>query len=215
MKTFDTLAFKPTRCREELDELGVLLDAQEELEERNDVLSFFRKRRQLSAFIGSYPPYLSNFDRIAYEYDLFGDFKADLVIGDSSSGWYCFVEFEDASSSSVFKRKRSKVTSEWSSRLEHGFSQVVDWFWKLSDMENSREFMDRFGRDYAGYEAIIVVGRQDHLDWKEQQRLRWRRDNVMIGSKHVHCVTFDELFSHLDTRLSSYEAAYKADQRFK
>ena len=58
MKTFDTLAFKPTRCREELDELGVLLDAQEELDERNDVLSFFRNRRQLSAFIGSYPPYL-------------------------------------------------------------------------------------------------------------------------------------------------------------
>jgi hypothetical protein len=183
------------------------------LNERQDVLRFFRDREHLSAFIGSYFPYIANFNRLAFEYDIFGDFKANLAIGDSDSGWYCFVEFEGAGPTSIFERKGTKTTPEWGTQFEHGFSQVVDWFWKLSGMENTREFMSRFGNEYAGYEAMLIIGRTEGLDQRERDRLRWRRDRLLTNSKHVHCVTFDELFSHLDMRLSSYEAAFLAEEK--
>lgn len=211
MKTFDPIIFDAGACRQELDELKDLLDERHRLSERDDIGPFFRSRPHLSAFIGSYFAYMSNFDRIAYEYDVFGDFKADVVIGDSQSGWFAFVEFEDASSSSLFKKRRNKASPEWSYRFERGFSQVIDWFWKLSDMSSTREFSSRFGNDYSGYEGMLVIGRSDDLEQRERDRLRWRRQRVLVNSKRVHCVTFDELYTDLDSRLSTYEAAYQAD----
>lgn len=136
MKEFEKFTFSSSQCRNELDQLRNLLDSKDQLKERQDILPFFQERQHLCAFIGSYFPYLANPDRIAFEYDLFGDFKSDLAIGDSNSQQFCFVEFEDATDSSLFVKKGSKATLEWSERFEHGFSQVLDWFWKLADMEN-------------------------------------------------------------------------------
>jgi Domain of unknown function (DUF4263) len=211
MKEFKHFEFSPRICRQELNELKEHLDNNFELNERKDVLPFFQSREHLSAFIGSYFPYISKFDRIAYEYDIFGDFKADLAIGDSKAGWYSFVEFEGASETSIFEKKGVKVTPEWSVSFEHGFSQLVDWFWKLSSLENTREFINRFGREFTGYEGMLVIGRSERLEQRERDRLRWRRDRLMVNSKHIHCVTFDELYAHLDARLLSYEAAFLAD----
>lgn len=175
-------------------------------------MPFFNARNHLSAFIGSYFSYLSNPDRLAYEYDLFGDFKCDLAIGDSNSGQYCFVEFEDASSTSLFIQKGAKSTLEWSDRFEHGFSQILDWFWKLSDMDGTTEFASRFGLQYVGHEGMLIIGRSNGLELKERKRLKWRRDRVIADSKHVHCVTYDELYQHLDSKLRFYEAAYQVDR---
>jgi len=193
MKAFEHFAFDPRQCREQVDDLEALLEGQAELSERRDVLGFFRSRKHLSAFIGSYFTYLENPDRIAFEYDIFGDFKADLAVGDSESGQYCFVEFEDATADSIFVSKRGRATPEWSERFEHGFSQVLDWFWKLDDMEGTTEFNSRFGASYAGYEGMLIIGRSNVLDYKDRQRLKWRRDRVIADSKHVHCITYDEL----------------------
>lgn len=212
MKDFRAFRFDPRLCRTQLDELKTHLDNHSRLNERSDVLPFFRKREHLAAFIGSYFPYISDFDRLAFEYDIFGDFKADLVIGDSKSGWYCFIEFEDASSTSIFEQKGGRATRAWSTRFEHGFSQITDWFWKLADMEGTREFISRFGNEYTGYEGMLIIGRTLDLAQKERDRLRWRRDRVLADSKHIHCVTFDELYDHLDARLRSYEAAFLADE---
>jgi Domain of unknown function (DUF4263) len=212
MKGFKDFKFDPRICRQELNELKFHLDSKFELSERKDVLPFFKQREHLSSFIGSYFPYISSFDKLAYEYDIFGDFKADLAIGDSESGWYGFIEFEGASETSIFDRKGGKITPEWSSRFEHGFSQVVDWFWKLLALENTREFISQFGSEFTGYEGMLIIGRSEGLEQRERDRLRWRRDRLIVNSKHIHCVTFDELYYHLDTRLRSYEAAFLADE---
>jgi len=212
MKEFIKFRFDPKICRQELNELKVYLNQTLELNERKDVLPFFKNRQHLSSFIGSYFPYISSFDRLAYEYDIFGDFKADLAIGDSESGWYGFIEFEGASETSIFEKKGNKATPEWSSQFEHGFSQIVDWFWKLSALEYTREFVSRFGSEFTGYEGMLIIGRSEGLAQRERDRLRWRRDRLVVNSKHVHCVTFDELYLHLDTRLRSYEAAFLADE---
>ncbi|USR90776.1 DUF4263 domain-containing protein [Phormidium yuhuli AB48] len=206
MKSFENLSFNPILCRRELNELKSHLDRNSELKERRNVLPFFRERKHLSAFIGSYFPYINSFDKIAYEYDIFGDFKADLVVGDSNSGWYGFIEFESAKRNSIFRSKTSKATPDWSTDFEHGFSQVLDWFWKLSSQEDKREFSYHFGPDFAGYEGMLIIGRSQDLQPREQDRLRWRRDRLMVNSKRIYSVTFDELYSTLDTRLKLIES---------
>ncbi|HCA97100.1 MAG TPA: hypothetical protein DEP38_21515, partial [Cyanobacteria bacterium UBA9226] len=65
---------------------------------------FFRERHHLSAFIGSYHTNINRFDRLAFEYDIFGDFTEDIVVGDFVGKAYCFVEFEDAASNSCRMR---------------------------------------------------------------------------------------------------------------
>lgn len=145
MKKFQEFRFDPRTCRTQLNELKAHLENHDNLNERKDVLAFFREREHLSAYIGSYSFNLNDFDRLAFEYDLFGDFKADLAIGDSRHGSYCFVEFEGASPTSIFKSESARATRIWSSKFEQGYSQIVDWFWKLWDMERTSEFMSRFG----------------------------------------------------------------------
>ncbi len=212
MKSFIKLNFDPKICIKELDELKVFLDSSLKLDEQKNILPFFRKRKHLSAFIGSYVPDILNFDLLAFEYSIFGDFASDLVIGDSVTGCYCFVEFEDASPSSIFVQKGNKATPEWSSRFEHGFSQIVDWFWKLSDMEKTVEFKSKFGRDFIKYYGMLIMGRSRYLEYKEQMRLKWRIDKVLVDSQKVICLTFDELYEHLERCLRIYKLAYLADE---
>lgn len=212
MKEFESFTFSPQACRQELDALQELLQQENDLPERKLVLPFFRQRQHLSAFIGTYHTYISRFNRIAYEYDIFGDFTADLVIGDSQAGYYLFVEFESAQDDSLFRKQGSKATPEWSPKFEHGFSQIIDWFWKLNEMEASREFQRRFSPEYVGYEGILVIGRSEKLELRERDRLRWRREQIKVSGKTVHCVTFDELYEHLNNKLQIYEQAFWAEQ---
>ena len=55
-----------------------------------------------------------------------GNFLSDLVVGDSVTQSYCFVEFEEAAPTSLFVSKPDISTPEWSPRFERGFSQIVD-----------------------------------------------------------------------------------------
>ncbi len=208
MKEFESLDFDPDICRNELEELKNLLDENRELKEREDILPFFRERKNLSAFIGSYVPDIVNSDMIAYEYSLYGDFTTDLAIGDSQTKTFCFVEFEDATATSIFRKQGKKLTPEWSPRFEHGFSQIVDWFWKLDDMSRSTDFRSRFRADYIRYYGVLILGRSTELGYREHQRLKWRIDKVLIDSRRIFCVTFDDLYSDLSTRLKIYPKAY-------
>lgn len=56
--------------------------------------------------------------RIAYEFDVFGDFACDLAVGEQASGSYCFIEFEDAQQNSIFEKSGKKATREWSRRFD-------------------------------------------------------------------------------------------------
>jgi hypothetical protein len=168
-------------------------------------LPFFKKRLHLSAFLGSYHPSISHFDLVAHEYDLFGDFTCDLALGDSRRLAYVFVELEDAAPGSVFVHKRGKNSPEWAPRFERGFSQMVDWFYKLADMEKTDEFAGRFGARTVEYSGLLVVGKDDSFGEKEARRLRWRQEKVIIDSCKLFCVTYDRLFFHLEQRLRAYE----------
>jgi hypothetical protein len=204
MKTFQPFVFDPQRCRKEVAQLRSWLARRPVLQERKHIQPFFRKRRHLSAFLASYSPDVLRFDRLAFEYPLFGDFACDIAVGDSAKQAYCFIELEDAGPGSLFVRQGRKATREWSPRLEHGFGQIVDWFHKLEDLRRSDDFVARFGSRVIRYSAVLIAGRDQYLGQGERERLRWRADNVVVGSQRIECVTFDNVVEDLEARLGLF-----------
>jgi hypothetical protein len=210
MKTFDALIFDPTRCRQEVAELREWLAAHPILDERRQILPFFRARRHLSALVASYSPELDRYNRIAFEYPLFGDFSCDLVVGDSARSAYCLIEFEDAGPTSVFIQRGKRVTRYWSPRFERGYSQVIDWFHKLDDMRRSDDLISRFGNRTPTFSGVLVIGRDHYLKAGERERVFWRRANVVVGSQRIWCVTYDGLVEKLEARLATFLKADKS-----
>jgi hypothetical protein len=204
MKTFEPLTFDPVQCRKEVGELQRWLARRPLLDEKNDVLPFFRKRRQLAAFIATYSADVIRLDGIAFEYQLFGAFSCDLVVGDSVKHAYCFIEFEDAGPTSLFVKRAKKATREWSPRFDHGCSQIIDWFYKLDDMTRSDEFAARFGARSISSSGVLVVGRNQYLLPGERERLEWRRNNVIVGSRSIQIRTYDMLLDDLQARLLTF-----------
>src|SRR5262245_20170772 len=177
---FEKIQFNPEQCRKEVEQLRDFLATNRELQERKQVLPFFKGRLQLSAFLGSYHPEIVRYDLVAHELPLFGDFVADLVVGDSKNSAFAFIEFEDASPDSIFVK--NKATPDWSPRFEHGFSQLVDWFFKLHEQGQTVDFEDKFGSRTIRHLGILVIGRAEHLGKREEQRLRWRQEYVLLNS---------------------------------
>lgn len=210
-KEFKRIQFDPGRCRSEVEDLRKLLATNRELQERKQILPFFKERLHLSAFLGSYHPEIVRYDLVAHELPLFGDFVADLVVGDSKSSAFAFVEFEDASLDSIFVKK--KATPDRSPRFEHGFSQLVDWFFKLHEQGQTVDFEHKFGSRTIRHLGLIVIGRTEHLGIREEQRLRWRREYVLLNSKQVYCKTFDQLCDDLLARLEQIPIATKAEEK--
>ena len=68
--------------------------------------SVFQTRHDLSILISGYFPSIKNADVFAHEYPIYGDFRADLVVGDSSTHNYLLVEFEDGRANSIFKKRK-------------------------------------------------------------------------------------------------------------
>jgi hypothetical protein len=204
--------FSPDECARELQRFKQLLDANLELSEGKDILPFFKKHKNLSALIGTKNPYVTRFDCLAYEYDLFGDFACDLVVGDRSKQAYTLLEFEDARRRTLFC-KGTKSTHEWGRRCEHGFSQLVDWFWRISDQQNTDAFEERFGSKSPTFTGMLVLGRDSFLEVREQRRLQWRSDKVLIDSKAIFCMTFDGLYAFLREKLTSLEQLGRSTPR--
>jgi hypothetical protein len=193
MKDFQTHSFDLAACRQEVLELKLLLDGSANLQERKHIQPFFRARKHLSAWLGSRSPKIAWPDRLATEYDLFGDFACDVAVGDSVNKAYCFIEFEDAGPKSLFVKQGKKATREWSPRFDHGYSQIIDWFYKLEDRRNSDEHEARFGARSIHYMGVLVVGRDQYMNAGERLRLEWRRQHVIVHSRNIRCVTYDEL----------------------
>ncbi len=177
----------------EWNELHTLLLTKPTLSEQRDVLPYFKSRPNLSLLLGTYASRMMRPNCLAYEYILDGDFRADLIVGDSSARNYLLVEFEDGTPDGVFTKKRHKRTPDWSARFERAHSQVVDWLWKLDDLRHTATFAATFGGRDARFEGFIVIGKGMNLASQEQQRLQWRNRRTIIDSSPLCSVSFEEL----------------------
>ena len=196
MKHFDTLVFDQKTYERELAEFEQLLTHTSTLHEQADILPFFRDRKHLSARIGNVVNSIKQADKIAYEYDLFGDYVCDLVIGSSQTNDYCFVEFENATTDSIFTKKKGRYEPYYTCRFEQGYSQIADWFYQLSDVSES-QIKKRFDKSRINYYGVLIIGRSAFLSENEQKRLIWRRRNFVVNSQHIMIYTFDELLALL------------------
>ena len=191
------LSFDWKQFAQELQEFNILLKSHQILSERQDIQSFFKSRPYLSMGISL----LVNIqpEVYAHEWNLWGKFQSDLVIGSKSKKHYFFVEFEDAKKDSIFKKLSSKSTSEFSPRFEHGYSQIIDWFYLLNDMSKTNQYETAFGLNVITYDGILVIGRSHFINntYDESRRLFWRMNHVIVNSKKILCCTYDELYQNL------------------
>src|SRR5436190_1635758 len=95
MKEFREVVYDPSKVKKELDALGKLLKANARLSERKHLQPFFKKREQLSAFLGTNSPNIGPATHLAYEFPFLGDFAADLIVGNREQGEYLVIELED------------------------------------------------------------------------------------------------------------------------
>lgn len=209
MKDFADVVFNPAKCLRELTAFGKLLHSRRNLSEREDILPFFKTRRQLSAFIGTFAPNIGPATQLAYEFPFLGDFAADLVLGNRDRGEYCVVELEDGRPNSIFAKVGRKSTREWSRRFDHGFSQLVDWFFHLDDLKKTSRFAKDFGHGHVKFFGLLVIGRSAGLSVSDRERLKWRTEKVRVDSHSIDSLTFDELYEYLRRRMSFYPEASK------
>ena len=201
MTRFENVTFDAKKCRDELTAFEKLL-SKGSLEERKDILPFFKKNRNLAAFIGAFNTYNSLFDKLAYELSLYGDFVCDMVTGDSKAHAYCFVEFEDATPESIFKKKQRNRT-EWSPRFERGFGQLLDWMWKVDEQRLTPTFASLFGGPHPSCTTLLIIGRTAHVtDSTDLSRFLWLRDKLVVDGRQIICMTYDDLLDALKNKIT-------------
>jgi hypothetical protein len=209
MPDFEPYALDLAACKDQVEQLKTLLDGSADLGEAT-LRKLFKPRSHLRALIGQYNPLLASPDRLAWEYPIFGDFRCDFAVGDAARAAYTFVEYEDARPNSLFVKQGKKATRAWSPRFDSGYGQIIDWFYKLQVMTNTPDMEARFGKRAIRYVGVLIIGREQHMTVGERLRLEWRQEHVAVNSKHVVCVTYDQLIDDLLFRLDNYTTAGQA-----
>jgi hypothetical protein len=208
-KDFTEVAFNPKQFKKELDQFGALLESTKIFSER-DIQALFKASLHLTAYIGTTFGNIGVARQVAYEFEIMGDYGADIVFGNREKQ-FCLVELEDGNPNSVLEKVGKKSTKEWARRFEHGFSQIVDWFCHLDDFKKTDRFHRNFGYGHIDFVGLLLIGRNEGLDDDDIRRLRWRTHHVIVSSHPVHCMTYDDLYKELNEGYERYSAAFKAE----
>jgi hypothetical protein len=203
MRDFEQVSFDVRQCHRELDDFHTLLRSNQELSEKHHIRGFFRKNRQLTSLLGIYAG-SGPANHISYEFDVAGQFRADIAVGNRRRvNTYCMIELESGTGRSIFSKRRPKHTTEWSPRYNHGFSQLVDWFYHVDNDRESAWFKNSFGDDALFY-GLLVIGRSSAISEGDRHRWKWRQEHVLVDGKEVRCLTYDELGEDLSIQLGEY-----------
>lgn len=206
VEVFDPYTRDLRALRAELDAFGGLLQAETPLSEANQILPFVRRARHLAAACGFANHALGAPDLLAVERPLFGSFRCDVAVGSSTSHQFTLVELEDARENSVFEAVKGRGFPRWSSRFERGFSQLIDWAWRIDhERQPSAALEAAFGTSDPRIHYLLVIGRDQWLGVAGRARLRWRHLHNGIAGQRTTIWTFDDLFSFLSDRLKATE----------
>lgn len=203
MKNFINHSFSLSECEKELVKYDKLLKRKKPLKEREDILPFFRKNKNLAILIGYLNAEMTRRTELAFEYPFWGDFTCDLAIADPDKFSFCFIEFEDCGKNSVFKSVSKKSTKEYGARFEKGFSQIIDWFCRIDGHKNTGEIKKTFGADTISYIGVLIIGRSNDINPKNHERLKWRQTNLLIANTKIQYLTFDDLKHHFENTINN------------
>lgn len=198
-------------CEKSLHQFASFLSTNLEIKEtgKNSLQEFFKDHPDLILLMGDF---YTSMTPACYQVELSinNEFRMDFAVSDDKKSRFLFIEFEDAKKESIFRKKSNGKRSnsyEWSKRYEHGFSQLVDWHYRMDDLKRTNKFAEHFGSSHVDYQCILIIGRTQFLEEAGcQSRFRWRHENTLINSKVVHCVTFDMLLDELKGRLDGINA---------
>lgn len=211
MIVMDDGVWRYDRLQAQVAELASFLADNPELNEAKagGLQEFFDARLDLLLLLGdSFGPGFTP-AKHKKEFSIFNEFRADYALADDGMSKFLFIEFEDAKSESIFVKKGRSTTNisyEWSPRFEHGFSQVLDWHFRIDDYRRTSKMKEHFGRQDVEYEGLLVIGRKAALEAQgTEDRLKWRLENVAVKSRRIHCITFDKLLEEVRGRLKGIE----------
>jgi hypothetical protein len=140
---------------------------------------------------------------IKFELQMKGMFRTDLVLGNDGLRQFGLIEFEDAMSNSIFK-KGTKQYRYWSPRIEHGFSQIIDWAWVRSDHPNDSVLVAGFGGRIETSAYAVICGRKMSLkDDTEEKRFAHRRDSLKVDGHPALVLTYDDMVRLMEDNLSA------------
>jgi hypothetical protein len=201
---FDDHVFDLAKAKNELAAFKALLASTTGLGERKQVLANFAMWPQLCALFGTFHPTLNIANLVRRELTVGHHFIADLGVRRSGSSDICLVEFEGASDHDIFSAHLAKrKVHPWATKMEKGFSQIVDWAWALDTYRDTPDFKDAFGSSRPKVMGVLVIGRttslsdntrRDRWDW----RSRWFKPPGLDG---VQLKTYDELYEYFDIQL--------------
>ncbi|NIJ34086.1 Shedu anti-phage system protein SduA domain-containing protein [Sphingomonas oligoaromativorans] len=141
-------------------------------------------------------------DMIKFELALKGMFRTDLVLGNNGTRRFGLIEFEDAMENSIFK-KGTPQYRYWAPRIEHGFSQVIDWAWVRADHPSDKTLLAGFGGPINASTYAVICGRDASLrDAVERDRFTHRRDHLKVGGQTALVLTYDEMVQYMEDNLA-------------
>src|SRR6266436_2583959 len=98
----DSVVFDARTFERELTAFETLLSSKANLSETGDIQPFFKRSKQLTAYMGTFAPNIGPATELCFEYEFFGDFKADVLLGSRQAKEFCVVEFEDGKQDTIF-----------------------------------------------------------------------------------------------------------------
>ena len=176
------------------------------LGETADIMPFLRTARDLAAYLGQVNAHLGDANLLAIEKPVLGNFRCDIAIGDSTAGQFTLIELEDARPNSVFEPVRGRDYPRWSRRFERGFSQLIDWAWRIDhERQPSVTLEAAFGTMDPRFHYLLVIGRDQWIGEAGRARLHWRRLHNGISGQRTTIWTYDDLLTFVRARLRAAE----------
>lgn len=71
-------------------------------------------------------------------------------------------------------------------------------------MKKTNTFRDKFKSEEIKPLSLLIIGRDKFLSASEKRRLDWRKDNVIVHSMTVACLTYDQLLVDLKDHCIMY-----------
>lgn len=165
------------------------------------IVSEIKKRRHMACLLSSTLG-LPAPDLIKFELALKGMFRTDLVLGNDGQRRFGLIEFEDADAASIFKRGTAQYRF-WSPRIEHGFSQILDWAWVRSDHPNDSVLLAGFGGPITTSAYAVICGRDASLaNDVERRRFKHRREYLKVEGQPALVLTYDEMVRSMEDNLA-------------
>lgn len=206
MKLFYDISLDLNLAEQQFQQFKNLIGSKQSLCESSDIMPFFKNNLHLTAMLGLFVGDIVRPDKIAFEYDLFGDFRCDIVVGDSSQSTFVFIELEDACDNSIFERNGAKATRDWGKRFEHGYSQIIDWFWQLDCMKHTPKYKNMFNKDSIERYGMLIIGRDAFFRNDETERFNWRKRHVVVDSTKIPCFTIDDVCNIIESKMIAYQS---------